>query len=129
SHVFADVPPALARWRRQGKDIAIFSSGSVLAQKLLFAHTDAGDLTGFIRAYFDTTIGPKTDPASYGRIATALGLPSEKILFVSDTPAELEAAGQAGLACALCARSGAPPGPGELGTKVQLVIQSFAELG
>jgi len=48
--VFADVPRAFERWRRQGRDIAIFSSGSVLAQKLLFASTPAGDLTSHIRA-------------------------------------------------------------------------------
>jgi enolase-phosphatase E1 len=34
--VYPDVPPAFARWRRQGRTIAVFSSGSVLAQKLLF---------------------------------------------------------------------------------------------
>src|SRR5262249_59712975 len=55
--VFPDVPRALRRWTAAGLDVSIYSSGSVLAQKLLFAHTDAGDLTPFLRAYFDTTTG------------------------------------------------------------------------
>ena len=54
SQVFPDVAPAFERWRAAGLSINIFSSGSVLAQQLLFAHTDAGDLTKFIDKYFDT---------------------------------------------------------------------------
>src|SRR4029434_6236295 len=65
SIVFDDVPRALERWKAAGKTIAIFSSGSVLAQKLLFRYTDHGDLTPFISSYFDTTTGAKRDPKSY----------------------------------------------------------------
>ena len=54
--LFADVAPALERWHRDGLKISIFSSGSTLAQKLLFAHTEAGDLTRFIDNYFDTAL-------------------------------------------------------------------------
>src|SRR5262249_47358679 len=50
--VYSDVAPAFARWRKQGRRIAIFSSGSVLAQKLLFAHSVAGDLSPYLEAYF-----------------------------------------------------------------------------
>jgi enolase-phosphatase E1 len=112
--VYPDVPPALARWRRQSRDIAIFSSGSVQAQKLLFAHTTAGDLTSLIRAYFDTTTGPKTDAQSYRNIATALERSPPDVLFLSDARAELDAAQQAGMRTALCVRSlqnAAPGGP------------------
>src|SRR5262245_37372049 len=62
SQVFDDVPPALKRWHAQNRSIAIFSSGSVLAQELLFTYTTLGDLTRYLSAYFDTTIGKKTDP-------------------------------------------------------------------
>lgn len=112
--VFSDVPPAMERWRRRKKEIAIFSSGSVLAQKLLFAHTADGDLTKFIQAYFDTTTGPKVDPASYRRIATALGRPTSEIAFVSDVAAELDASRVAGMQTALCVRPGnrSQPPPG-----------------
>ena len=69
--VFEDVAPALSRWRARGLDVGIFSSGSVLAQKLLFRHSSAGDLTPLLRWHFDTTVGPKTDPESYRRIASS----------------------------------------------------------
>jgi len=111
--VYADVPPALERWRRQGIDIAIFSSGSVQAQRSLFASTAAGDLTRFIRAYFDTTTGPKTAPDSYGRIAAALERSPAEVLFLSDVAAELDAARTAGMRTALCVRApGSAPSAG-----------------
>jgi enolase-phosphatase E1 len=108
SHVYPDVAPALKRWRGQGRSAAIFSSGSVLAQRLLFAHTGEGDLTPLLDAYFDTTTGPKRDPASYRRIAEALGADPRVVIFVSDVAEELDAARAAGMGTALCVR---PPGP------------------
>lgn len=102
--IYPDVPPALARWRAQGRRVGIFSSGSILAQKLLFRSTDAGDLTGLFEAHFDTTIGAKRDPRSYSRIAHSLGLPASEILFISDVVRELDAAAQAGMSTAVCAR-------------------------
>ena len=101
SQVFPDVAPALERWHRAGLTIGIFSSGSVLAQKLLFAHTEAGDLTPLVSNYFDTTTGPKTDPESYRSIAAALELPAHEVLFLSDMVRELNAATEAGMQTAL----------------------------
>jgi enolase-phosphatase E1 len=113
SEVYPDVLPALERWRGEGIDIAIFSSGSVQAQRSLFANTAAGDLTGFIRAYFDTTTGPKTAPQSYAQIATALQRSPAEVLFLSDVGAELDAARTAGMRTALCVRTlGATPPAG-----------------
>ncbi len=103
--VYADVAPALARWKEHGRDIAIFSSGSVQAQQCLFANSTAGDLGPFIRAYFDTTTGPKTGVESYERIAAALERSPGQVLFLSDVGAELDAARRAGLETALCVRS------------------------
>lgn len=120
--VYDDVPRAFARWKRQGRRIAIFSSGSVLAQKLLFAHSTAGDLAPFIEAYFDTTTGPKREAESYRRIAAALGLEADRVLFVSDVAEELEAAAQAGMATALGVRSGEAP------AARHPVIRTFDEL-
>ena len=108
--VYPDVAPAFARWSRQGRRIAIFSSGSVLAQKLLFAHSATGDLSSSIQAYFDTTTGPKREPASYAKIAAALSLPPQQILFVSDVTAELDAAHKAAMRTALSLRPGIAPG-------------------
>lgn len=109
SQVFADVAPALARWRDRGLSINIFSSGSVLAQKLLFAHTEVGDLTRFIDHYFDTNVGKKGDSGSYRRIAEELRLPGEQILFISDVIDELDAASEAGMNVLLSIRPGNTP--------------------
>jgi enolase-phosphatase E1 len=105
SEVYPDVPPALERWRGQGIDIAIFSSGSVQAQRSLFQNTNAGDLTPLIGCYFDTTTGAKTAAQSYSTIAAALERSTSDILFVSDLPAELDGAQAAGMRTALCVRS------------------------
>ena len=109
--VYPDVPRALERWRKQGRRCAIFSSGSVLAQRLLFANSTAGDLTAWIDAYFDTSVGPKREAASYRRIATALGEPLEVVLFVSDVEEELYAARDAGMRTAVCVRAELPGVP------------------
>lgn len=109
SQVFADVAPAFERWHARGLSINIFSSGSVLAQKLLFAHTAAGDLTRFIDDYFDTNVGKKGDPGSYRRIAEKMRLLAPEILFVSDVVEELDAAHDAGMKVLLSIRPGNAP--------------------
>jgi enolase-phosphatase E1 len=124
SEVYPDVPPALERWRGQGIDIAIFSSGSVQAQRSLFRHTMSGDLTGFIRAYFDTTTGPKNNPESYGRIASSLEHPPSCVLFISDVATELDAARMSGMRTALCSRAAESPSS----ARAHPVIQTFDQL-
>ena len=110
--VYADVPPAFARWREQHRGVYIFSSGSVLAQRLLFAHTTEGDLTKYIDGYFDTNTGAKSERASYESISAAINTPAAEVLFVSDVTAELDAARDAGMRTALCVRPGRPaPAP------------------
>lgn len=111
SQVFSDVRPAFERWRKAGLQISIFSSGSALAQQLLFAHTEDGDLTPFISAYFDTTVGAKGDAESYHRIAEQLNLPANGILFVSDVMTELTAASAAAMNTRLSIRPGNQPQP------------------
>lgn len=107
--VYPDAPRAFERWRRRGLRLAIFSSGSVLAQRLIFGYSTAGDLTPHIEAYFDTTTGPKRDASSYRRIAQSLGLPSPAVLFLSDVIAELDAAREGGMRTGLCVRDGPAP--------------------
>jgi len=104
SHVFEDVPAAFARWNQEGRTVAIYSSGSVLAQQLLFRHTTFGDLTKYIDRYFDTHIGPKTASESYTAIARELAAQPAEITFVSDSPTELSAARRAGLDVVLSVR-------------------------
>ena len=102
--VYDDVRPALERWKASGITLAIYSSGSVLGQQLLFSHSNAGDLTELINYYFDTGVGPKRAPESYRHIAGALGLPAEDVLFVTDMVPEIEAARTAGFRTCLCVR-------------------------
>jgi enolase-phosphatase E1 len=111
AQVFSDVRPAFERWQQAGLRIGIFSSGSVLAQQLLFAHTEAGDLTTFISDYFDTNIGAKGDAESYRRIANKMNFPPDGILFVSDVVTELEAATAAKMKTRLSIRPGNQPQP------------------
>ncbi len=109
SQLFSDVPTAFKNWQQQR--ICIFSSGSVLAQKLLFTYTEFGDLSKFISGWFDTNIGNKQDATSYHRIAVALQTDADEILFVSDVTAELEAARVAGMQTQLSIRPGNPLQP------------------
>lgn len=110
--VFDDVPTAFERWSARGVSISIFSSGSVLAQKLLFSTCAQGDLTRFLARHFDTTTGPKNARASYVKIVSACGGPADEMLFVSDVAAELDAARAAGMQTRMCVRPGNAREPG-----------------
>jgi 2,3-diketo-5-methylthio-1-phosphopentane phosphatase/methylthioribulose-1-phosphate dehydratase len=101
-HVYSDVRPALQWMKELGVMVAIFSSGSVAAQKLLFGHSTAGDLLPYLAHHFDiNTAGPKKEAASYQAICSALGVSVESIVFVSDSEDELVAARKAGLSHAV----------------------------
>ncbi|MHB1304174.1 MAG: acireductone synthase [Acidiphilium sp.] len=94
---YPDVAPVLRAWREAGIRLAIYSSGSEQAQRLLFRHATEGDLTPLFDAFFDTNIGGKREAASYAAIARVLALPPADILFLSDVEVELAAAAAAGL--------------------------------
>ena len=95
-HIYADVPKKLAEWKQSNISIYVYSSGSIKAQKLLFSHTNYGDLTRYFDAYFDTTTGNKREIDSYRKIASILNLEPDRILFLSDVTQELDAASKAG---------------------------------
>jgi enolase-phosphatase E1 len=122
--LYPDVPPAMERWRKQKREICIYSSGSVLAQRLLFQTTTFGDLTDYIRDFFDTRIGEKAESESYKRISALLDRAPREVLFLSDAAKEIEAAHAAGFSTALCDRSG-KLGAGKLGSRV---IRTFDEV-
>jgi enolase-phosphatase E1 len=125
AHVYDDVPPALVGWNSAGKDVRIYSSGSVQAQKLFFGHTIAGNLLPQFRGHYDTTMGPKKEAESYRKIAADFKLPPDEILFLSDVVAELDAARGAGMQTALVVRLGNPSAPAGHSHRV---IETFAGL-
>ena len=96
-HVYQDVPQMFRSWTEAGLTVSIYSSGSIKAQKLLFKHTEFGDLTRYISNFFDTTVGPKIDVLSYQKISQNLKSDPKCILFLSDIERELEAAREAGM--------------------------------
>jgi len=106
--LFPDVPGALERWSANGQ-VAIYSSGSVAAQLLLFRHSTFGDLTPLISGYFDTRTGPKTSVASYQSIASAMDVETREIVFFSDMVREVDPARVAGCHTRLVMREGNAP--------------------
>ncbi|MBS1953452.1 MAG: acireductone synthase [Cyanobacteria bacterium SZAS-4] len=124
SHVFEDVAPAMRDWKNSGIDLRIFSSGSINAQKVFFKHTKDGALSDYLSGYYDTTTGPKREPASYKLIAKDAGFTPSEVLFLSDVEPELQAAHEAGMQVALVVR----PGNATLESENFPVITSFDQI-
>nr|KAJ0187953.1 hypothetical protein LSAT_V11C900495510 [Lactuca sativa] len=133
--VYDDVPQALERWHACGVKVYIYSSGSRLAQRLLFGYTNYGDLRKYLCGFFDTTIGNKKETKSYIEISESLGVdePSD-ILFVTDVYQEAVAAKIAGtvepnvltgLEVMISVRPGNGPLPENHGF---MLIKSFTEI-
>ncbi|MBL7491130.1 acireductone synthase [Frankia sp. AgB1.9] len=134
--LFGDVAPALRRWHAAGIRLAVYSSGSAVAQQAWFGRAAAldpaaldpaaldpasldsagwtgrerpDDLGPLLSAHFDLdTAGPKTAERSYARIAAALNAQPDRLLFLTDRPAELDAARAAGWRVVGVARPGEP---------------------
>ncbi len=124
-HVYADAAAALRRWHAAGVRLYVYSSGSIAAQRTLFAHSVAGDLSSLFSGNFDTTIGPKREVASYRAITAAIDLPAPDIVFLSDVDAELDAAQTAGMQTVRLLRA-ADTSPGA--TTTHPSATSFAEI-
>lgn len=111
AHVYGDVAPCLQQWQSDGYKLYVYSSGSVLAQKLFFEFSGAGNLLPLFSGHFDTTVGGKREVASYSAIAENIGEPAENLLFLSDIAEELDAARVAGFQVCLLRRPGNAPVP------------------
>ncbi|GMP65813.1 hypothetical protein CsSME_00026454 [Camellia sinensis var. sinensis] len=124
--VFDDVPEALEKWHALGIKVYIYSSGSRLAQRLIFGNTNYGDLRKYLCGFFDTIVGNKKETTSYAEISESVGVdrPSE-ILFVTDVYQEAIAAKAAGLEVIISVRPGNGPLPENHGFKT---VNSFAEI-
>lgn len=104
AHIYADAAAALPRWHAAGHVLAVYSSGSIAAQKLFFGNSDAGDLLSLFSAFFDTEVGHKRDADSYRLIADKLDHPPGRFVFLSDVVEELDAARDAGMRTVLVDR-------------------------
>ena len=125
AHLFDEVAECIQEWNASGKDVKIYSSGSIAAQKLFFGHSIAGDLLDQFSGHYDTTIGSKRDADSYRKISQKFDCEAEQIVFISDVVEELDAAKEAGLQTVLSVRPGNKPVSEDHG---YLAIKSFAEL-
>ena len=107
-HMYRDATDNLRRWHDDGIKLYVYSSGSVYAQKLLYGHSDHGDLTPLFSGYFDTNVGGKREADAYRAIIKEIGLPAGEILFLSDIVEELDAAREAGMETCWLVRDGEP---------------------
>jgi len=105
-HMYEDAVRHLRKWKDAGIRLYVYSSGSVLAQKLLFAHTEYGDLMPLFSDYFDTNIGGKREADSYRKISAEIGVAPADTLFLSDIREELDAARAAGMQTRWLVRDG-----------------------
>ncbi len=125
--VYHDVPPAFNRWRLQKREICIYSSGSILAQHLLFRSTAYGDLTPLISAFFDAGVGLKTETESYRKIAQSLSRSTCDFLFISDAVKEVTAALRAGMQAIQCCRDAKYFEPAEAKALIHGLDEVFPE--
>lgn len=127
AHMYPDATAALRHWHACGLPLYVYSSGSVAAQKLFFAHSEDGDLLPLFSGHFDTAIGGKREAESYRRIAAELqsqhGIKAAEILFLSDIKEELDAARAAGLQTAWLVRD--EPLPAQ---PAHTAVASFSDL-
>ena len=128
--VYEDALSSLREWNAAGVPLYVYSSGSVPAQKLLFSHTDEGDVTSLFSGWFDTAVGGKRDVSSYQTIASDIDVPADEILFLSDIVEELDAAREAGFQTVLVDRLGDYPTPriGDDATHGHTRVTSFDEI-
>jgi enolase-phosphatase E1 len=116
-HVYEDAARNLKAWQTCGLHLYVYSSGSEHAQKLLFSHTEYGDLTPWFSGYFDTRVGGKREAGSYRHISEEIRIPPQNLLFLSDIKEELDAAKLAGLNTIWLVRDSVP----DLGAEHQQV--------
>ncbi|KAF9572857.1 hypothetical protein EC968_009341 [Mortierella alpina] len=125
--LYEDVVPAFDQWKAEGKKLYIYSSGSIPAQKLLFGHSEKGDLLHYFSGHYDTTIGQKIEAESYSKIATDIGVNPERALFLSDNIHEVNAAKKAGLQAVVVDRPGNDP-LSDKDRDSNIVVKSFSDI-
>ncbi|KZR67764.1 MULTISPECIES: acireductone synthase [Prochlorococcus] len=108
SSLYPETIEVLSKLKQKGYVLSVYSSGSISAQKLLYRHTTNGDQTALFSHWFDTRTGNKKESKSYSDISIAMNIPVEKVMFVSDSCAECDAAKKAGMSALFSLREGNP---------------------
>ncbi|CAG8490179.1 3744_t:CDS:2 [Paraglomus occultum] len=127
--IYDDVVEAFHKWKHMGCKIYIYSSGSVQAQKLLFSHSNQGNLLEYISGHFDTNIGPKIKNESYMNIAKSIGEQTKDIIFLTDSAQEAVAAEAAGLQVVIVVRPGNASLPSYITENANIkIIDNFLSL-
>jgi len=125
AELFSEAAECLQKWHKQGIRLSVYSSGSIQAQKLLYRHTEKGNLEPLFSHWFDTRTGPKKAAESYITIARELNSTPKTIWFVSDNADECDAAQAAGMYTLFSLRDGNP----DRDPREHRVIQSLREVG
>ncbi|KAF3313982.1 enolase-phosphatase E1 [Orbilia oligospora] len=111
--LYADVIRALPLWTSRGLKVYIYSSGSVLAQKLFFEYTDneaQPDQRGYLSGYFDTVnAGVKWEKTSYEKICEETGILPHEWVFLTDNVKDLILEGQETAPSMVANSSSRPP--------------------
>ena len=122
STLYEDVSTEIEKWISAGNQVGIYSSGSIQAQKLLFKHTEYGDLTPNFSYFFDTSIGQKREKQSYANIIASLECDPKSMWFLSDISEELDAAKENGINTVQIVR------PGTVPCKNHMTANDFAQV-
>ncbi len=109
SQIFPDTLDFFQFIQSQNKKINIYSSGSILAQKLIFKYSNLGDLSSYISNYFDTGVGHKRDFNSYLKISDMLNCNPNEIIFFTDVQEEADSALSIGIKSYILLRNGNSP--------------------
>ena len=130
--LFPETLQAFQEWKTTGLELAVYSSGSVSAQRLLYQYTNEGDKRDLFCDWFDTRTGPKKESASYTTIAKRLNISPCQITFISDSRHECDAANTAGLNTLFSLRAENPdqnPGPHQTITSLTQVLKHLNHQG
>ena len=105
-HIYPDFIPLLRICRTMGIPVCLYAEPSVTEQMQMIRLSSQGDLGSYISGYFDTaatttdghnaSVGPKTEPNSYLKIAKQMNADIKDVVVLSVDENELEAARAAG---------------------------------
>ena len=108
AEIFPETAGCFRQWAQDNILISSYSSGSIQAQKLLYKHTNHGDLCSIIHQWFDTHTGSKKRAQSYSKISQRLKASPRNVLFVSDSSEECDAASESGMLTLFSLRTSNP---------------------